>query len=249
MMIAKPLPRLVAALTAAGRGWPVFPLHPYSKYPAVRDWERRATCDPEELTRWWAAAPYNIDIACGPAGLVVLDLDTARSPQPPPDWAELGVTHGRDVLRILADRASQPDPVDTYTVATPGGEHRYFRAPAEPQLRNTTGDRGAGLGWLIDTRATGGAIIAAGSVRRIHATLRPYRVLRDVDPVDLPPWLLTALTPRPVPPRAPTALPAPGPGSTPTSAPCSTARPPPSPALYPAPAHTPCSARPPASAS
>ena len=64
MMIAKPLPRLAAALTAAGRGWPVFPLHPYSKYPAVRDWERRATCDPEELTRWWAARRHPRQLPC-----------------------------------------------------------------------------------------------------------------------------------------------------------------------------------------
>ncbi|HEX2300222.1 MAG TPA: bifunctional DNA primase/polymerase [Pseudonocardiaceae bacterium] len=118
-MTAKPLPRLTAALSAVQRGWPVFPLHPYSKYPAVRDWERRATCDPDQITRWFMAAPFNIAIACGAARLVVLDLDAARS-QPPPEWAEFGVTHGREVLRLLATRAGQPDPVDTYTVATPG---------------------------------------------------------------------------------------------------------------------------------
>lgn len=211
-MIAKPRPRLAAALTAAERGWPVFPLHPYSKYPAVPDWERRATCDPAQITRWWTDAPYNIGIACGPARLVVLDLDTARTRQPPPEWAEHGVTHGRDVLRLLAARAGQPDPADTYTVATPsGGQHRYFHAPTDRQLRNTTGGTAAGLGWLIDTRASGGAIIAAGSVRRINATPRRYQVLHDVDPIDLPPWLLTALTPPPVPLRVPTPLPVPGP--------------------------------------
>lgn len=208
-MITRPAPRLAAALIAAGRGWPVFPLHPYSKHPAVRDWEHRATCDPEEITHWWAAAPYNIGIACGPAGLVVLDLDTARSRQPPPAWAEHGVTHGRDVLRILAEHAAQPDPADTYCVATPsGGSHHYFLAPAGRELRNTTGGTGSGLGWLIDTRAAGGAIVAAGSVRRINGTARRYRVLRDVDPIELPPWLLTALTPAP--PRVPAQLPASG---------------------------------------
>ena len=48
-------------------------------------------------------------------------------------------------------------------------------------------------------------------MRRINGTLRRYRVLRDADPIELPPWLLTALTPTPIPPRAPTPLPAPGP--------------------------------------
>ncbi|MGH3812091.1 MAG: hypothetical protein ACRDUV_06490 [Pseudonocardiaceae bacterium] len=48
-------------------------------------------------------------------------------------------------------------------------------------------------------------------MRRINGTLRAYRVLRDVDPIELPAWLLTALTPPPIPPRALTLLPAPGP--------------------------------------
>lgn len=122
-------PRLAAALRAAERGWPVFPVRPYNKHPAVRDWEHRATCDREEIIRWWAAAPYNIGIACRAAGLVVLDLDAGHG-HPPPPWADLAVTHGRDVLRILADRAGQPDPVDTYTVATPNGEHRSRSQPA-----------------------------------------------------------------------------------------------------------------------
>jgi Bifunctional DNA primase/polymerase, N-terminal len=110
------------------------------------------------------------------------------------------VTHGRDVLRILAERAGQPDPIATYTVTSPsGGEHRYFLAPPDRELRNTT----AALGWRIDTRAAGGAIIAAGSARRIEGQRRWYRVVRDLDPIALPSWLVTALTPAPAPVRAP----------------------------------------------
>lgn len=202
-----PRPRLAAALRAVERGWPVFPLYPYSKYPAVRDWTNRATCNLDEITRWWAVAPYNIGIPCQAAGLVVIDLDAARGQRPPPPWDQLGVTHGRDVLRILAQRAGAPDPIDTYTVMTPSGEHRYFLAPPDRELRNTTGATSAGLGWHIDTRAAGGAIIAAGSVRRIEGRLRLYRVVRDVDPVALPRWLVSELTPPPVPVRAPSQLP------------------------------------------
>jgi bifunctional DNA primase/polymerase-like protein len=205
-----PPPRLAAALRALERGWPVFPLHPYSKYPAVRDWPHHATCELDQVTRWWASAPYNIAIACQAAGLVVLDLDAGQGEFPPPQWAGLGVTHGRDVLRILAQRAGQPDPIDTYTVATPHGEHRYFLAPTDRELRNTTGATRTGLGWRIDTRAAGGAIIAAGSVRHIQGRLRCYRVVRDVDPVALPPWLVTALTPAPPPVASPIPLPRPG---------------------------------------
>ena len=197
-----PLPRMTAALHAAERGWPVFPVYPYSKYPAVPDWEHRATCDPDQITRWWQQAAFNIGIACRPAGLVVLDLDAGRGQLPPRQWARLGVRHGRDVLAALADRAGQPDPVDTYTVATPSGEHRYFLAPAERELRNSC----ARLGWKIDTRATGGAIIAAGSFRRVNGQPRWYRVIRPLDPIALPDWLLTALTPPPAPTRPPIPL-------------------------------------------
>ncbi len=205
-----PPPLLAAALRAAERGWPVFPFHPYSKYPAVRDWPHHATCDLDQITRWWSRAPYNIAIACQAAGLVVLDLDAGRGELPPPQWAGLGVSHGRDVLRILAQRSGQPDPIDTYTVSTPHGEHRYFLAPPDRELRNTIGDTSTGLGWCIDTRAAGGAIIAAGSARRIQGQLRRYRVVRDGDPVALPRWLVTALTPAPALARAPIPLPGPG---------------------------------------
>src|SRR5262245_30999328 len=109
-----------AALRIAARGWPVFPLRPGSKLPAVRDWEHRATTDPEQIAAWWSRGPYNIGIACGPAGLVVLDLDAAHGHQPPRGWPE-EVGHGRDVLRLLAREAGEPDPVDTYTVSTPSG--------------------------------------------------------------------------------------------------------------------------------
>jgi bifunctional DNA primase/polymerase-like protein len=186
-----------AALRIAARGWPVFPLRPGSKLPAIRDWEHRATTDPERIAAWWSRGPYNIGIACGPAGLVVLDLDAAHGHQPPRGWPE-EVRHGRDVLRLLAREAGEPDPVDTYTVATPsGGEHRYFLTPPDqPELRNTTGDTGRGLGWHIDTRAAGGSITAAGSLRFIGRDLRRYRATRGRPPAPPPTWLYEALSGR-----------------------------------------------------
>lgn len=186
-----------AALRIAARGWPVFPLRPGSKLPAIRDWEHRATTDPERIAAWWSRGPYNIGIACGPAGLVVLDLDAAHGHQPPRGWPD-EVRHGRDVLRLLAREAGEPDPADTYTVATPsGGEHRYFLAPPQgPELRNTTGDTGRGLGWHIDTRAAGGSITAAGSLRFIAHELRRYRAVNGRPPAPLPTWLHDALSGR-----------------------------------------------------
>jgi hypothetical protein len=205
-----PRPLLAAALAAAQRGWPVFPLHPGGKVPAIKHWEDQATTEPEQLTRWWHAAPYNIGIACGPANLVVLDLDTTDTPA---EWGGRRVRHGRDVLAELAARAGQPDPSGTLTVDSPsGGEHRYFTAQPGVRLRNTIGELGHGLGPLIDVRAHGGAIAAAGSTVRTPGGIRRYRAHRGrpTQPRELPAWLTEALTPPTVPQRTPVRLPAGG---------------------------------------
>jgi hypothetical protein len=200
--------RCAARRRAGLAGVPAAPLQQVPRGAGLAP--RRATCDLQQITRWWVGGPYNVGIACQAAGLVVIDLDGARGQQPPPPWDQLGVTHGRDVLRILAQRAGAPDPIDTYSVSTPSGEHRYFLAPPDRELRCTTGPSGTGLGWCIDIRGAGGAIIAAGSVRRVEGRPRLYRVARDIDPVALPRWLVTALTPPPVPARSPIRLPSTG---------------------------------------
>ena len=92
-----------AALSAATAGHYVFPVHPRSKIPAVGDWERTATRDPEQITLWWAARPYNIGLSTGRSGLLVVDLDLAHGHEPPPEWA--GARGGFDVLVRLAAAA------------------------------------------------------------------------------------------------------------------------------------------------
>jgi hypothetical protein len=177
-----------AAVAAAARGWRVFPLRPNDKRPAVRDWETRATTDLDRIHHCWAAGPWNIGIACGPSGLVVIDLDTPKpGDTAPPAWQLPGVTCGEDVLAVLADRAGAPMPYDTHTVRTGrGGRHLYFAPPADARLRNTAGR----LGWLIDTRAHGGYVVAAGSA--VHT--RPYVTEDDRPPAPLPDWLAAPLT-------------------------------------------------------
>ncbi|MFB6437222.1 bifunctional DNA primase/polymerase [Streptomyces sp. NPDC056411] len=44
-----PHDQLTSALDGASRGWRVFPLLPGSKYPAVANWEPRATTDTDRL--------------------------------------------------------------------------------------------------------------------------------------------------------------------------------------------------------
>ena len=197
-------PRLLGvALATARQGHHVFPLWPRSKTPRLHGknrctgtgicadghlgWEQRATCDPEQIRRWWTASPScNVAIACGPSRLYVIDLDPAHGEESPPQWA--GARHGRDVLARLAEQAGQPYPGDTYTVRTPSPSyHHYYRVDADSELRNTV-DR---AGWRIDSRGRGGFIVAAGSLRPDGA----YTVAHRAPIVPLPQWLALLFTP------------------------------------------------------
>lgn len=200
---------LDAALAAAGRGWPVFPVRPGDKRPTGHDasrcpgtgyctgghrtWEQRATTDPALIRACWTTGTYNIGVACGPAGLLVLDLDVPDPASPEPmsaEFAAAGSVTGADVLAVLADQAGQPEPASGYRVATPsGGEHRFFRAPAGRRLRCTRGGTGRGLGPLIDTRGGGGYVLAAGST----IGGRAYRLLDDGEVPELAGWLADRL--------------------------------------------------------
>ncbi|GIJ65645.1 bifunctional DNA primase/polymerase [Virgisporangium ochraceum] len=208
-------PLLTAALTCAARGWHVFPLRPNDKRPAFPDhaeencagserrcaaagrhvgWEERATVDPDRIRRAWTVAPYGIGVACGPSGLVVVDLDMPKPGATVPEqWRLPGINDGTDVFAEICDRAAQPIPLNTYTVTTGnGGTHLYYRHPTgEPLLRNTSGTRGNGLGWLVDTRAHGGYVVAAGS----SVDGRAYTVTHDADVMALPGWLADRLRP------------------------------------------------------
>jgi hypothetical protein len=178
---------LLSALDHARRGWRVFPLRPGDKRPAIREWETRATTDRARIIRAWRAGPFNIGIATGPSGLVVLDLDQPKpGTVPPAAWRHPGIRDGGDVLAVLADANDQPLPVETYTVRTGSdGSHLYFTAPPGLTLRNSAGR----LGWLIDTRAHGGYVVAAGSTVAAHT----YTALVDIGPAPLPGWLAKRL--------------------------------------------------------
>ncbi|MFF5297256.1 bifunctional DNA primase/polymerase [Paractinoplanes globisporus] len=186
---------LTAALSAAVRGWHVFPLRPGDKRPAIDRWEARATIDPDRIRRCWTAGPYGIGLACGPSGLIVLDFDTRKTGQAAPAGAE-GYLHGWGVFTDLCRDLGHPIPYDTYAVTTGrGGLHLYFRHPDGIELRNTAGL----LGWLIDTRAHGGYVVAAGSI----VAGRPYTVRQDTRTAVLPGWLAERLQPAPLRPAGP----------------------------------------------
>src|SRR5438093_650742 len=76
---------------------PAFPDHPADLCTATDPrcrtagrhigWEARATTDPDRIRKAWTRAPYNVGIACGPSGLLVVDLDVPKpGQQPPAPW-------------------------------------------------------------------------------------------------------------------------------------------------------------------
>ncbi|WP_166845099.1 bifunctional DNA primase/polymerase [Isoptericola sp. BMS4] len=189
-------------LATAARGWHVFPLIPGSKRPATpnhpaarcdrtdfrcRDghtgWEQRATTDPDRITRAWMTCPWGVGIATGPSGLLVIDTDTPKPGDaiPPAEFTG-GAANGEDTLAALA--AGHGGLPDTWTVTTPsGGVHRYFTTPE--RLGNSAGL----LGWLVDTRGSGGYVVAPPTATPAGR----YTVTRETAPAPLPAWLVQRL--------------------------------------------------------
>ncbi|MFI8069803.1 bifunctional DNA primase/polymerase [Streptomyces sp. NPDC086033] len=201
---------LRAALEAAERGWYVFPLRPGTKRPALhgeqactstgpcasghRKWEQRATTDAERIRAAWSRAPFNVGIATGPSGLVVVDLDT------PEHKGSSDAPDGATTFRALCERAGHAVP-DTYrTRTTSGGTHLYLATPPGLRLASTAGT----VADSVDTRAWGGYVVAAGSLLPAGR----YETLSGPETASLPGWLQSILQPAPVRPVGPLRLPA-----------------------------------------
>ncbi|MFF2936723.1 bifunctional DNA primase/polymerase [Streptomyces mirabilis] len=189
---------LAWALDAGRRNWHVIPLRFQDKRPAGhaekhcprtgrctdghRKPEQRATTDVDLLTTAWTQQPYNIGIATGPSGLLVVDLDTLK-----PEEQE-GTPDGAANFLALCERAGQKIP-PTYQVRTPsGGQHLYFTQPPGVRLHSTAGR----LAHHIDTRGWGGYVVAPASTTPEGA----YTLVDDRPPAPLPEWLHKALTDR-----------------------------------------------------
>ncbi|MFD9890948.1 bifunctional DNA primase/polymerase [Amycolatopsis sp. NPDC059027] len=187
------------ALYAAGMGWHVFTLRPRTKIPTGHPEARcpgtgrcaeghltpemRATADAARVGEVWQRDAFNVGIAAGPSGLVVVDCDQPKPGQDGPD--------GATRLAALAAERGGPLP-DTYTVTTPrGGVHRYYLAPPGTRLRLTKGK----ICPLVDTRAWGGYAVGPGSVTEEGA----YDLVDERDPVELPGWLVQAIAESPSP--------------------------------------------------
>lgn len=146
------------------------------KHPCGK-WSRDATADPTQIRRAFGHAPRNIGIDCGRSGLLVVDEDEpdALAAYAHSIGAELGAT---------------------FTVITSRGAHRYYRQPDGQALGNSPGDLAA---FHCDVRGRGGFVVGPGSV---HESGHYYRPVDARVPIAAPPpWLLSALAPRPAAPR------------------------------------------------
>ncbi|MFD3562472.1 bifunctional DNA primase/polymerase [Streptomyces sp. NPDC058686] len=186
---------LNAALKAAERGWAVFPLRPGDKRPALHGesrcpgtgsctaghvkWEQRATTDPDRIRRAWSAGAFNVGLATGPSGLVVIDLDKPKGNADAPD--------GATTFKALCERHGKPVPATRTIRTASGGTHLYFTAPAAARLHNTAST----LAPLVDTRAWGGYVVAPGSIvgQATYETVGPALIR------PLPDWLQLLLCP------------------------------------------------------
>ncbi|MGW4895849.1 bifunctional DNA primase/polymerase [Kitasatospora sp. NPDC004240] len=222
-------PHAIAQWCAA-QGWPVHPLTPGSKQPARKcapcqarghtaencpclsagRWCHSflaATTDPKLITAWWTADPrFGVGVSCGPAGLVVIDVDVHPSPVPSrerilpgvpihEDVDLTGLGNGFDTLALLAALRGEPNPADdiaTLRVRTPsGGLHIWYQAlPHLPFRCSTSKGTGKGLAWQVDIRAQGGYIIAPGTTTDVGT----YTALGTTRrPTPLPVWLAQEL--------------------------------------------------------
>ncbi|MFG2789970.1 bifunctional DNA primase/polymerase [Streptomyces sp. NPDC048419] len=210
-----PAALLAAALQAAARGWCVHPLRPGGKGSALHGeracprtgecagghvkWEQRATTDPDRIRGAWSTGAFNVGIAPGPSGLVVVDLDVPKEEEQKGSSAAPG---GATSFMALCERAGESWPT-TYMVRTPsGGMHLYFTAPPDVRLQNTART----VAPCVDTRAWGGNVVAAGST-----TPQGAYMVADAAPVTaLPFWLLSHLQNPPTRQAAPAPLLIPG---------------------------------------
>ncbi|MFE7446442.1 bifunctional DNA primase/polymerase [Streptomyces chartreusis] len=246
---------LATASWCARRGWPVHPLAVGRKTPAANCTDCRtashtpaecpclplgrwchgfhaATLDQRRIVNWWGRHPeFGVGVSCGPASLVVIDID-AHSTEPPTrdrilpgipigEHVDLtGLANGYHTLAVLAALCGQRSPAEddtTMRVRTPsGGMHVWYRAADNRRWRCSSGSsQGTALAWQVDVRAHGGYIIAPGTRTR-SGTYTPVDGVRE--PAVLPTWLAQELertghlpapsipAPRPVPPRAQQAI-------------------------------------------
>lgn len=159
-------PYLQAALDYARRGFPVFPLVPGAKVPAIKGWQNEATTDPEKIDGMWAQWP-KANIGVPTERLLVVDIDPRNQ--------------GFDTFAMLN---ALHEFVPTFSVTTrSGGLHLYYRLPEGLTLKGGTNKLGRG----VDVKSHGGYVVGSGSDADGE-----YFIRKDLPVAPAPQWLLDA---------------------------------------------------------
>lgn len=152
---------------------PLIPLRPKTKIAFIQNWPEIASTDPEKIARWDDEYP-GANAACvafaKPGGICILEIDK-------PGFIDVIEREtGRKIPETLAVRSSQ------------GRGHLYFRhSLASIALGNKQGkDEDGRESWSL--RGDNRYCVAPLS---FHPTSgKQYELLRDVDPVPAPDWLI-----------------------------------------------------------
>lgn len=180
-------PLLEWALWYASQGHPVFPCHtPTSKgcscrrddcgsvgkHPRIREWQKEATTDTDQLRAWWKQWPLaNIGLQTG-VTCFVLDMDPRKG--------------GDNELHTLEQTYGElPHTPQSHTGG--GGAHFAFAIPPHTTIRNAVE---VALG--LDIRGVHGFVVVPPS---LHVSGQRYcwdsaADLEDTPIADAPPWLL-----------------------------------------------------------
>lgn len=170
-------PMLLAALSYAARGWPIFPVHTAvgicscgdpncenaGKHPRTKHGLHDASSNQEIIRSWWGQWPTaNIGIATGKfSGLIVVDIDSAE---------------GKTTVKALLSDI-EVSAIPRVRTGKLSGFHLYFSSPAEPIPTRTRVLSG------VDIRGDGGYVIAPPS---LHASGKQYQW--EIEPCEkLPP--------------------------------------------------------------
>jgi hypothetical protein len=157
---------LEAAVQYADRGWWVFPIKPRGKTPITEHGVKDASCDEAVIREWWGKWPQaNIGLACGPSGLVVVDIDA----------------EGLEAWKTLYRQYHEVIPETATSVTGGGGFHLIYSTYLE--IHNSASKLAKG----VDIRGAGGYIILPPS---IHPSGNAYRWQKANQPVAPFPSLL-----------------------------------------------------------
>ncbi|MCL5745604.1 MAG: bifunctional DNA primase/polymerase [Acidobacteria bacterium] len=158
------------------------------KHPATKNGVLDATTDPDQIRRWWAKNKnYNIGIATGHDGLVVIDADTGV------DERDRRVKQGPENLaKLQAEHGTLPPTLQQRTGS--GGVHYLFRSD-KPIKNDNTGK----VAQDVDVRGKSGYVVVPPSN---HKSGGHYEWLNEGAPIaPMPEWLETLCPQEPVAPK------------------------------------------------